>query len=134
MDRELQAADQMLKALADPTRLRIVALLRHGEICVCHIHASLGISQPKASRHLAYLRRAGVVRGDKRGLWVHYRLAPQRSQVAQTLLDAALGCAARLRTAQRDAARLAAETGGCLAPSACGCEACAPAAGSSSQE
>jgi ArsR family transcriptional regulator len=130
MDRDLEAVDRMLKALADPTRLRIVGLLHHGEICVCHIHASLAISQPKASRHLAYLRRAAVVAAEKRGLWVYYRLAPQASRPAQTLLDAACHCAGHLATARRDAARLVAATGCCLGPPATfACEDCAPAAG-----
>ena len=114
MDRELQIVDQVLKALADPTRLRIVGLLRHGEICVCHIHESLRISQPKASRHLAYLRRAGLVQAEKRGLWVYYRLAAQPSAQAQALLDTARECAAHLAVGQRDAARLTAATGCCL--------------------
>jgi ArsR family transcriptional regulator len=128
MDRELQTIDRTLKALADPTRLRIVGLLQHGEICVCHIYSSLGISQPKASRHLAYLRRAGVVRAEKRGLWVYYRLAMQSSNLAQTLLDAARHCASHLATAKRDAGRLAASTGCCLVPSAPpACESCAQA-------
>lgn len=128
MDRELQAVDRTLKALADPTRLRIVGLLRHGEVCVCHIHETLGISQPKASRHLAYLRRSGLVDAEKRGLWVHYRLAEPPSPVARALLDAAQRCAGHLATAKRDATRLAARTGCCLAPpGALACESCAPA-------
>jgi ArsR family transcriptional regulator len=130
MDRELETVDLMLKALADPTRLRIVGLLHHGETCVCNIHSSLRISQPKASRHLAYLRRAGVVEAEKRGLWVYYRLAAQASGLAQTLLDAARHCAGHLTTAKRDAARLAAETGCCLGPQATfACCDCAQAAG-----
>ena len=106
MDRDLERIDTLLKALADPTRLRIVGLLAAGEICVCHVHDSLRISQPKASRHLAYLRRAGVVLAEKRGLWVHYRLAPQASAVAQNLLDTACHCVGHLDTAQRDGGRL----------------------------
>ena len=113
MDRDLKSLDRLLKALADPTRLRIVGLLQGGEVCVCHIHDSLRIPQPKASRHLAYLRRAGVVETDKRGLWVYYRLAPQPA-VAQTLLDAARHCVAHLTTAQQDAKRLEREVGCCL--------------------
>ena len=50
-----------LKALADRTRLRILALLGNNEVCVCHIHDSLGLPQPTVSRHLAYLRRSGLV-------------------------------------------------------------------------
>jgi ArsR family transcriptional regulator len=116
MDRDLKSLDRLLKALADPTRLRIVGLLHGGEVCVCHLHDSLRIPQPKASRHLAYLRRAGVVEADKRGLWVYYRLAPQPA-IAQTLLDAARHCVSHVATAKTDARRLEHETGCCL-PSA----------------
>ncbi len=105
-DRELAAVDRLLKALADPTRMRMVGLLAGGEICVCHVHDSLRISQPKASRHLAYLRRAGVVQGEKRGLWVYYRLADQPTEGAQRLLDAAIACASGLETTRRDCCRL----------------------------
>jgi ArsR family transcriptional regulator len=114
MDRELQNLDRALKALADPTRLRIVGLLQHGEVCVCHLQETLGISQPKASRHLAYLRRAGVVTAEKRGLWVYYRLAQPASPVTATLLEAVTRCAWHLPTGRRDAARLASKTGCCL--------------------
>lgn len=114
MDKHLDAADTLLKALADPTRLRIVGLLRQGEVCVCHLHESLGISQPKASRHLAYLRGAGVVVGEKRGLWVHYRLAEQPNPAVQALLDAASHCVTHATTAQRDTKRLVQKTGCCV--------------------
>ena len=128
MDRELLAVDRLLKALADPTRLRIVGLLQDSEVCVCHLYGSLKISQPKASRHLAYLRRAGVVQTDKRGLWVYYRLAAQQSPVAQTLLDAARHCVTHVATATRDARRLESQTGCCLTvPEVQGPECCARA-------
>ena len=115
MDRQLEALDRLLKALADPTRLRIVGLLQAGEVCVCHLHDSLKIPQPRASRHLAYLRKAGVVEADKRGLWVYYRLAKQPA-VAQTLLDAARHCVSHLVITQRDLKRLETETGCCSTP------------------
>lgn len=118
MDRELQQVDRLLKALADPTRLRMVGLLQAGEVCVCHIHDSLGIPQPKASRHLAYLRRTGVVAAEKRGLWVYYSLAPQKSPVAQALLDTARHCVTHLATAKRDAKRLVEEAGCCVSSEA----------------
>jgi ArsR family transcriptional regulator len=75
MKAELNELQTLFSALADTTRLRIIGLLAKGEICVCDIHETLSITQPKASRHLAYLRRAGLVVTEKRGLWVHYRLA-----------------------------------------------------------
>ena len=113
MDKHLGALDRLLKALADPTRLRIVGLLQSGEVCVCNIHESLNIPQPKASRHLAYLRRAGVVQTEKRGLWVHYRLTPQSDAVAQTILDTVRHGVTHLATVNKDAARLERSTG-CL--------------------
>lgn len=106
-DRRLATLDTVLKALADPTRLRIVGLLAAGEVCVCHIHESLGIPQPKTSRHLAYLRRAGVVAGRKDGLWVHYRLA-EMEPVVKAVVDAAAHALSHLDTSARDRKRLAA--------------------------
>ena len=113
-DEELTSIDRLCKALADPTRLRILGLLSSGEVCVCHIQDSLGIPQPKASRHLAYLRRTGLVETRKRGLWVYYRLASRRDGVAQTILDAVQHCIGHLPTARLDAARLEEETGCCV--------------------
>jgi ArsR family transcriptional regulator, arsenate/arsenite/antimonite-responsive transcriptional repressor len=113
MEKDLAAVDRLLKALADPTRLRIIGLLQHGEVCVCDIHDSLRIPQPKASRHLAYLRRAGIVHAEKRGLWVHYRIAPQADATTQTLLDAARHCVAHLKAAERDTKSFERKTGCC---------------------
>ena len=88
----VQTLEQLFRALADDTRLRILALLASGEICVCHIHGALGLPQPTVSRHLAYLRRAGLVATRKDGLWVHYRLAipahPSLAEVMRAALDA----------------------------------------------
>ena len=75
MTKSLAEMETVFRALADQTRLRILGLLLTGEVCVCHIHDSLRISQPKASRHLAYLRRAGLVATRREGLWIHYRMA-----------------------------------------------------------
>ena len=74
----LERLEGVFRALADRTRLRILALLAGGEVCVCEIHESLGLPQPTVSRHLAYLRSAGLVTGRKEGLWVHYNLATRR--------------------------------------------------------
>jgi ArsR family transcriptional regulator len=60
-------------ALADETRLRLLCLMAGGEICVCHLQAVLQTNQPKISRHLAYLRRAGLVETRRDGRWTHYR-------------------------------------------------------------
>lgn len=77
-------------ALADPTRLRILALLADEEVCVCHIHDSLDIPQPTASRHLAYLRRTGLVDTRRQGLWVHYRIAATLEPHVRHAVDAVL--------------------------------------------
>jgi ArsR family transcriptional regulator len=61
-------------ALADESRLRLLSLIRGGEICVCHLQGVLQTNQPKVSRHLAYLRRAGLVSARAEGRWTHYRL------------------------------------------------------------
>src|SRR5689334_21667306 len=75
MDTRLETMERLFQALGDATRLRILGLLLTGEVCVCHIHESLKVSQTKASRHLAYLRRAGLVDTCREGLWVYYRMA-----------------------------------------------------------
>ncbi|MFZ5907342.1 MAG: ArsR/SmtB family transcription factor [Nitrospirota bacterium] len=65
---------QIYKALSDETRLRIIKLLEHGELCVCDIVASLDIIQPKVSFHLGVLKEAGLVKDRRVGKWIHYRL------------------------------------------------------------
>ena len=94
----------LFAALADPTRLRMLGLLTSGEVCVCDLYEALQISQPKASRHLAYLRRAGLVTTDKRGLWVYYGLAGTAE--THPILTAVREALAASKTVQRDIARL----------------------------
>ena len=65
---------QFFRALADRTRLRLLNLMGEKEVCVCYFVAVLKLSQPKISRHLAYLRRAGIVGARRQGKWMHYRL------------------------------------------------------------
>jgi ArsR family transcriptional regulator len=108
-----------LKALADPTRLRILGLVAGGEVCVCHLHEALGIPQPTASRHLAYLRRAGLVDGRRDGLWVYYRLATLPDHVLQTLVAAVTHCAGHVETIARDRKRLEKATGCCCVVDNC---------------
>ncbi|PLX78827.1 MAG: ArsR family transcriptional regulator, partial [Desulfuromonas sp.] len=66
---------KIFKALADETRLRILALLLEGELCVCEIIAALELPQSTVSRHLAYLRKSGWVQDRRQGLWMYYRLS-----------------------------------------------------------
>jgi len=80
----------LFAALADTTRLRLLNLMAGREVCVCHFVEILGQSQPKISRHLAYLRRAGVVSARRDGKWMHYRILPQPHGAAASILDAAL--------------------------------------------
>jgi ArsR family transcriptional regulator len=131
MEKDLESLDQVFKALADPTRIRILGLLTAGEICVCHIHESLHLPQPLVSRHLAYLRRAGLVETRKEGLWVHYRTTSHREGLTGTLLDAVSHVIGHLSTVKKDAMRLEKKTGCCAvaqpAPTfaCCGGEDCA---------
>jgi ArsR family transcriptional regulator len=109
----------LFRALGDETRLRILGLLLGGEVCVCDIHESLRISQPKASRHLAYLRRAGLVEARRAGLWVHYRLADSPEPVMDVLRQAVAHALGHLEGVRRDAERLQKRTG-CCPPDAVG--------------
>jgi ArsR family transcriptional regulator len=82
--------DQLFKAVADPTRLRLLNLLRLGSICVCELHAVLRIPQPTVSRHLAALRHAGLVLDCRSGTRIIYSLAPAdtpRQEALYELLD-----------------------------------------------
>src|SRR5438045_1616932 len=74
---EVPPVSRLFKALGDETRLRIVALLSHGELCVCHVQEALALGQPNASRQLGILRNAGVVDSRRAGSWTYYRLAAQ---------------------------------------------------------
>lgn len=104
--KHLDALTTVYGALSDPTRLRILALLADGEVCVCHLHASLEVPQPTASRHLAYLRKAGLVTARRDGIWMHYGLAPQADPVVASVLHAALHALSHTNTVVRDARRL----------------------------
>jgi ArsR family transcriptional regulator len=116
MDRRLHSLETTFKALADATRLRILGLLLTGEVCVCHIHESLRIPQPKASRHLAYLRRAGLVDARREGLWMHYRIADLPDPILQSITAMVRHALTHIESVQRDADRLQKKTGCCLPP------------------
>jgi ArsR family transcriptional regulator, arsenate/arsenite/antimonite-responsive transcriptional repressor len=98
--------DVLFRALADSTRLRLLNLIGNREICVCYFVEILGMSQPKISRHLAYLRRAGVVASRRDGKWMHYRLSVPRDEAAAGVLRETLKHLAAKPEMQRDFARL----------------------------
>lgn len=76
----------LFAALADPTRLRLLNLMRGREVCVCYFVEILQQNQPKISRHLAYLRKAGVVRARREGKWMHYRIEMPNGEGAAAIL------------------------------------------------
>ena len=114
MNKKLAEMETVFKALADSTRLRILGLLVTGEVCVCHIHETLRISQPKASRHLAYLRSAGLVDTRREGLWVHYRMAVVPDAVLETVHRTVTHALRHLDVVRKDVERLQKRTGCCL--------------------
>ena len=112
--KQLEQLEALFKALGDETRLRILGLLLAGEVCVCDIHESLKIPQPKASRHLAYLRRSGLVETRREGLWIHYRLARPSDPVIAAVADAVKHALTHVDTVHKDGERLHKRTGCCV--------------------
>jgi ArsR family transcriptional regulator len=82
----------MFRAFSDRTRLRILNLLLPGELCVCDLVRVLDVPQPKVSRHLAYLRRAGLVTARKEGFWMYYTLAPAKNAFHRKLMECLACC------------------------------------------
>ena len=119
----------LFQALGDATRLRILGLLLTGEVCVCDIHETLKIPQPKASRHLAYLRRSGLVDTRRNGQWIHYRLADLTDPVLSAITTAVRHALSHVDVVRNDAERLSKRTGCCLpvADAIAGLPCCAPA-------
>jgi ArsR family transcriptional regulator, arsenate/arsenite/antimonite-responsive transcriptional repressor len=94
--------ESLFKALADKTRLRILALLGNNEVCVCHIHDSLRLPQPTVSRHLAYLRKSGLVATRRDGVWMHYQVSRSLSPVIRGVVTAAVDAVQQLPAATQD--------------------------------
>jgi ArsR family transcriptional regulator len=94
--------EEVFKALADRTRLRILALLGNNEVCVCHIHDSLGLPQPTVSRHLAYLRRSGLVAARRDGVWMHYQVSRALDPVVHAVVMAAVEALGQLPATAQD--------------------------------
>lgn len=87
-ENDLAQMETLFLALADKTRLRLLNLIREDEVCVCYFTEVLGESQPKISRHLAYLRNAGIVAARREGKWMNYSIQmPAESQAAKLLRD-----------------------------------------------
>ena len=93
-------------ALADNTRLRLLNLMAGREVCVCYFVEILRQGQPKISRHLAYLRKAGLVTARREGKWMHYRISPPHSEDVAIILNAALASLRNDRQMQADLAKL----------------------------
>ena len=96
----------LFRALADPTRLRLLNLIGDREICVCYLVEILCISQPKISRHLAYLRRAGIALARREGRWIHYRLTVPKDDIAASILRATMAHLEKRHDLQQDIAKL----------------------------
>jgi ArsR family transcriptional regulator len=93
-------------ALSDQTRLRLLNLMDGREVCVCYFVEILGQGQPKISRHLAYLRKAGIVEARREGKWMHYRIVRPRHDGAAKLLSETLSVLREQKAMQADLARM----------------------------
>lgn len=105
--------EQLFQALGDNTRLRLLNLMADQEICVCYFVEILDQPQPKISRHLAYLRTAGVVDARREGKWMHYRIVTPKHAGATQVLEETLSAIRNEKTMQADRARL---TKACCSP------------------
>lgn len=97
---------RLFAALADPTRLRLLNLMGGREVCVCYFVEILKQGQPKISRHLAYLRNAGIVTTRREGKWMHYRIEQPDNARAASILDATFQSFKTDKEMQADLARL----------------------------
>lgn len=97
---------RLFAALADPTRLRLLNLMAGREVCVCYFVEILTQGQPKISRHLAYLRNAGIVSARREGKWMHYRIQRPGDTAASSILDSVLSALAENKEMQADLTRL----------------------------
>jgi ArsR family transcriptional regulator, arsenate/arsenite/antimonite-responsive transcriptional repressor len=112
---DARAWSRVFRALGDETRVRIVALLSHGELCVCHVERALELPQPMISRHLGVLRAAGLVDSRREGTWVYYRLVAQAHAPLQAVVDSVTQTFAAQRAMRSDLARIKRNCG----PGAC---------------
>jgi ArsR family transcriptional regulator len=103
---DMRSLTRLLKALADDTRLRIVALLSHGELCVCHVEEALDLKQANVSRQFAVLRAANVVEARRDGTWTYYKLAPQADADCKRLLRTLVDSFAKREQLHKDVEKL----------------------------
>jgi ArsR family transcriptional regulator, arsenate/arsenite/antimonite-responsive transcriptional repressor len=106
MPKPILDLETLLRTLADRTRLRLLNLMREHEVCVCYFVETLQTSQPKISRHLAYLRRSGLVSARREGLWQHYSIVPPSNAAVAGVLRETLNAMATDKEAERDLQRL----------------------------
>lgn len=99
--------EQLFRALADRTRLRLLNLLSGQEVCVCYFIEILGLPQSTISRHLAYMRRAGIAHARREGKWMHYRLAVPKHAAAQAVLREVFNWLRSDKEMERERAKLA---------------------------
>jgi ArsR family transcriptional regulator, arsenate/arsenite/antimonite-responsive transcriptional repressor len=107
--------DLMFRAFSDPIRLRILSLIQPGELCVCDLVQILRAPQPTISRHLSYLKRAGLINARQEGSWNYYRLATPRTAFHGKLLECLTSCFKDVPDIAKDASRAVAvrKQGGC---------------------
>ena len=106
MKKSAAALEILFQALADRTRLRLLNLMSGGEVCVCFFIEVLDEPQPKISRHLAYLRNAGLVTASRDGKWISYTIHPPEHPAARAAFDAVMAAMNDDRELQRDKAAL----------------------------
>ncbi len=112
---DVRPLTKLFRALGDETRVRIVALLVHGELCVCHVEKALDLSQPNCSRQLGILKSAGIVDSRRDGTWVYYRITEQEHASVTSVLDVLAKTFGSERALRADHARLRKNCG----PDAC---------------
>ena len=113
MAKQVFSIERFFQALGDSTRLRLLNLMGDQEVCVCYFVEILRQSQPKVSRHLAYLRRAGIVAARREGKWMHYKIVVPKHAGAARILSETLSVLSEDKAMQADLTRL---TKACCAP------------------
>jgi ArsR family transcriptional regulator len=112
---EVRPLTRLFRALGDETRLRIVALLSNGELCVCHLENALDLNQSNASRQLGILKAAGIVDSRREGTWVYYSIAPQEHELVAAALEVLTKSFSTKRAVRSDLVKLRKSCG----PGAC---------------